>query len=267
MTEASSWLNLAGKVCVVTGAGQGIGRAIAEGFLRHGAKVVFLDRERRTLDAIADQHAGRAESVLVQVADVTDHGSIEAVCEETMRRWGACDVLVNNASILVSGALADIDPADWMRTLAINLNGYLTTAQVFGAQMRRAKSGALVHISSIAGLFPQENSGAYSPAKAAVAMLSRQLACEWGPDGVRSNTISPGLIETPLTEAMYATPGVRERREQRIPVRRIGTPEDIANCALFLASEASAYLTGQDIVVDGGFSQTLMGTVPRPGFD
>jgi NAD(P)-dependent dehydrogenase (short-subunit alcohol dehydrogenase family) len=110
-------------------------------------------------------------------------------------------------------------------------------------------------------------SGAYSASKAAVAMLSRQLAFEWGPRGIRSNAVSPGLVRTPLSESFYQAPGVKERREAVVPVRAIGRPLDIANVIVFLASHRAGYITGQDIVVDGGLSQTLMSHVPRPGYE
>jgi NAD(P)-dependent dehydrogenase (short-subunit alcohol dehydrogenase family) len=124
-----------------------------------------------------------------------------------------------------------------------------------------------VHIASISASQPQAFSGAYSPSKAAVAMLSRQLAFEWGPRGVRSNVVSPGLVRTPLSEEFYQTSSVLRRREEVVPVRRIGSPKDIADAAVFLSSERASYINGQEIVVDGGLSQTLMSHVPRPGYD
>jgi NAD(P)-dependent dehydrogenase (short-subunit alcohol dehydrogenase family) len=128
-------------------------------------------------------------------------------------------------------------------------------------------SGVLVHVASIAGSEPQGMSGAYSASKAAVAMLSRQLAFEWGPRGIRSNAVSPGLVRTPLSESFYQAPGVKERREAVVPLRAIARPLDIANVIVFLASSRAGYVTGQDIVVDGGLSQTLMSHVPRPGYE
>jgi len=124
-----------------------------------------------------------------------------------------------------------------------------------------------VHIASIAAGQPQGMSGAYSVSKAGVAMLSRQLAFEWGPRGIRSNAVSPGLIRTPLSESFYRAPGVKERREAVVPLRAIGSPLDVANVVVFLASPRAGYITGQEIIVDGGFSQTLMSHVPRPGYD
>ena len=128
------------------------------------------------------------------------------------------------------------------------------------------KSGALVHIASIAASNPQPRSGAYSPSKAAVAMLSRQLALEWGPAGIRSNTVSPGFIRTPMSESFYQAPGIKERREAMLPSRRIGTPQDIADAVLFLASPRASYVNGAELLVDGGLDQVVMELTPRPGF-
>jgi NAD(P)-dependent dehydrogenase (short-subunit alcohol dehydrogenase family) len=163
--------------------------------------------------------------------------------------------------------LEGLSLADWNELLRINLTGYFLCAQAFARDMLGRGSGALVHVASIAATQPQAMSGAYSPSKAAVAMLSRQLAFEWGPRGIRSNSVSPGLVRTALSESFYQAPGVAERREAIVPLRAIGRPFDIANVIVFLASSRAGYITGQDIVVDGGLSQTLMGFVPRPGYD
>jgi NAD(P)-dependent dehydrogenase (short-subunit alcohol dehydrogenase family) len=156
--------------------------------------------------------------------------------------------------------------ADWNAQIAVNLTGYLLCAQAFGRAMLARGQGALVHITSIAASEPQPFSGAYSVTKAGVAMLSRQLAYEWGPKGVRSNALAPGLVRTPMSEAFYQAPGVAERRAGMLPIRRVATPKDMADVALWLCSERSSYVTGQEIVVDGGLAQTIMGSVPRPGF-
>jgi len=133
--------------------------------------------------------------------------------------------------------------------------------------MLKQRSGAIVHIASIAASYPQSYSGAYSASKAGVVMLSRQLAVEWGSRGVRSNVVSPGMIRTPMTEGIYQAPGVHEARRALVPAQRIGRPEDIADTVVFLASERASYITGEEIIVDGGFTRTIMGVIPRPGFE
>jgi NAD(P)-dependent dehydrogenase (short-subunit alcohol dehydrogenase family) len=175
--------------------------------------------------------------------------------------------LVNNAGMLQAGPLATVALEDWNRLLAVNLTGYLLCAQAFGKSMIERGHGAIVHTASIAGSNAQGFSGAYSVSKAGVLMLSRQLAVEWGPHGVRSNVMSPGLVRTPMSETFYQDPQVLQRRSAAIPLGRIGTPEDMAQAVLFLASDRAGFVNGQEIIVDGGFEHMLMSLVPRPGFE
>lgn len=254
------WLGIEGDVAVVTGAAGGIGKGIAQVLANAGAAVWILDREQAACNAAAAEVGHGAKGLAF---DAADRATIDAAAAEI----GRCDILVNNAGILRGGPLAETSAADWERVLGINLTGYLACAQAFGAGMRARRRGALVHVASIAASQPQAFSGAYSASKAAVAMLSRQLAFEWGPEGVRSNSVSPGMIRTPLSESFYQVPGILEARSGMVPARRVGAPEDIANVAAFLASPRAGYVSGQDVVVDGGFSQTLMAHVPRPGHE
>ena len=199
---------------------------------------------------------------LALTCDVCDGASVLVAAEKALTAFGRCDVLVNNAGVLKPGPLETVSLADWDELLRINLTGYLLCAQAFGRDMLTRGAGVLVHVASIAGSEPQGMSGAYSASKAAVAMLSRQLAFEWGPRGIRSNAVSPGLDDP--DDAQHAK---EERREAVVPLRAIGRPLDIANVIVFLASSRAGYVTGQDIVVDGGLSQTLMSHVPRPGYE
>jgi len=262
-----SWLGLEGKVCVITGAGSGIGRATAKEFASVGAKVALLDRDVDAAETVAKviQQAG-GEAIAVE-CDVTSDAGVAAAAASSGAALGTADILINNAGILRPGTLDELSIADWQMLMDVNVTGYLRCAQEFGRPMLERGHGALVHVASIAASQPQANSGAYSPGKAAVAMLSRQFAYEWGSRGVRSNVVSPGLVRTALSEAFYQAPGVLEKREAIVPTRRVATPEDIAQAAIFLASPKSAYVNGQEILVDGGLSQTLMGFVPRPGFE
>jgi NAD(P)-dependent dehydrogenase (short-subunit alcohol dehydrogenase family) len=262
----SDWLGLRDKVCVVTGAASGIGHGIALAFAAAGAKVVALDRDADGCARTADEVKRQGATAAALACDVTDPDNVAATAAATLATFGRCDVLVNNAGILRPGDIADVSLADWNALMQVNLTAYLACAQAFGRDMLARRSGALVHIASIAASQAQAFSGAYSVSKAGVVMLSRQIAFEWGPRGVRSNVVSPGLVRTPMSEAFYQAPGVLERRAAVVPLRRVGTPADIADVVVFLASERARYVTGQEVVVDGGFAHTLMSHVPRPGF-
>jgi NAD(P)-dependent dehydrogenase (short-subunit alcohol dehydrogenase family) len=249
-TDSSDWLGLSGRVCVVTGGGGGIGRATALSFAKVGARVAAIDLDERGLEVT------RAELGTLGAGHVTIEKSL-----------GPCQVLVNTAAVLRPGALETLSLAEWNAVLAVNLTGYFVCAQVFGRQMRALGRGSLVHVASIAGSHAQGQSGAYSVSKAGVIMLSRQLANEWGPHGIRSNVVSPGMVVTPMSQSFYDTPGVTERRAAVVPSRRVGMPQDMADAILFLASDRASYVNGDEITVDGGYANMLMNLVPRPGFE
>lgn len=261
----SDWLGLRGHVAVVTGASGGLGRAIAAGFARAEARVALLDRDPAGCeDAAAAVRDGGGQALGVP-CDVSRPESVEQAARRVRDELGPADVLVNNAAVLRPGTLDTLPLADWDAMLGVNATGYFLCAQAFGRGMLERGRGSLVHVASIAATHPQGASGAYSASKAAVVMLSRQLATEWGPRGVRSNAVCPGLIRTPMSEPFYATPGVLEARTAVVPARRIGRPEDVADAVLFLASDRAAYVTGDEITVDGGFTRVMMDLIPRPG--
>jgi NAD(P)-dependent dehydrogenase (short-subunit alcohol dehydrogenase family) len=176
-------------------------------------------------------------------------------------------VLVNNAALLRPGPLDTLSLGEWNQLISVNLTGYFLCAQAFGEQMRGRRRGSIVHVASIAASHPQGFSGAYSVSKAGIVMLSRQIAAEWGPAGIRSNVVSPGLVITPMSQPFYDAPGVTERRSAVVPLRRIGAPDDVRDAVLFLASDRASYVSGEEIGVDGGFARVLMNVIPRPGFD
>src|SRR5665213_2062893 len=269
MTEqtSSDWLGLSGRVCVVTGGGGGIGRAVASSLARAGARVAAIDRDERGLEVTRAGLREFGDGHLVKSCDTTRAESLTAAAASIAQSLGPSGVLVNTAAVLRPGGLDTLSLQEWNAVLSVNLTGYFLCAQIFGRQMLEKGHGSLIHIASIAGSHAQGKSGAYSVSKAGVVMLSRQLASEWGPQGVRSNVVSPGMVITPMSQAFYDTPGVTERRAAVTPARRVGMPQDIADAVLFLASDRSSYVTGDEIVVDGGYVNMLMNLVPRPGFE
>ncbi|MDY7545241.1 SDR family oxidoreductase [Glaciimonas sp. CA11.2] len=266
-TVGQDLFGLAQQVCVVTGAGSGIGRSIATAFGKAGARVVVLDvnpeGSAETVREIIDA-GGQAIAIHCNVADPA---SIEAAADFSLAAFGPCDVLVNNAGLIRAGGLDTLPVEEWNLLLSVNLTGYFLCSQIFGRQMRAKGKGALVHVASIAGSNPTAFSGAYSVAKAGVTMLSQQLAVEWGAQGIRSNAVHPGMILTPLSAAMYDQPGVLEQRSKAIPIGRIGKPEDVADAVLFLASDRASYINGDALTIDGGFTGMLLSLVPRAGYE
>jgi NAD(P)-dependent dehydrogenase (short-subunit alcohol dehydrogenase family) len=265
--NSSDWLGLSGRVCVVTGGGGGIGRAVAISLAEAGARVAALDLDERGLGATSAELPDAGRDHVVMRCDTSNPESIADASEAIEKSLGCCSVLVNAAAVLRPGALETLSLAEWNAVLSINLTGYFLCARIFGRQMRKLGRGSVVHVASIAGSHAQGQSGAYSVSKAGVIMLSRQLASEWGPHGIRSNVVSPGMVITPMSQSFYDTPGVTERRTAVVPSRRIGMPQDIADAILFLASDRSSYVNGDEITVDGGYVNMLMNLVPRPGFE
>lgn len=267
MSGPETWLGLAGRVCVVSGAGSGIGAAMAQGLVAVGAKVALLDRDAAAARRVAEPLTqGGGHAVAIE-CDIADEAAVAAAAAQVRSQLGACDVLMNNAGMLRPGTLETVSIAEWNAVLAVNLTGYLLCSREFGKDMLERGRGSIVHVASIAALHPQTRSGAYSASKAGVLLMSRQMAAEWGPRGVRSNAVCPGMIRTGLSARFYAEPGLEERRAAVTASRRVGEPIDIANPAIFLASDRSDYMNGAEIVVDGGLDCMLMDMVPRPGFN
>jgi len=267
ITTPNNWLGLNGITCVVNGAASGIGAAIARALAEQGAHLALLDCNLTGCEALCQSLALQEnQQVLCIDCDIADEAAVKSAAEQVQAQLGDCQALVNAAGILRPARLDEITLADWNALLVVNLNGYLLCAREFGRAMRRNQQGSLLHISSIAAQHVHPFSGAYSAGKAAVSSLSKQLAVEWGVDGIRSNCIAPGLTLTAMTADYYQHPGVKEARESFTAVGRIGLPEDIANAALFLLSERASYISGAELEVNGGLSCMLMGKIPRPGF-
>ncbi|NPC59024.1 SDR family NAD(P)-dependent oxidoreductase [Caenimonas soli] len=265
--QPASWLQLEDKVCVVTGAAGGIGAEIAREFAAVGAKVALLDRDEKGAIEVAAAIAESGAEAIAVGCDITDKASVDRAAEAVERALGRCDVLVNNAAAIYADALMNIDLAKWNQLMAVNLGGFLLCSQAFGRQMIAGGGGSMVHVASISGRVPQPYSGPYSVSKAGVKMLSQLLAVELGEHGIRSNVVSPAMVRTPMSEVIYQNLEVLKKREQIVPARRISGPRDIAEVVVYLASPRSGYVSGQDVLVDGGLSTAWLTLIPRPGFE
>lgn len=243
-------ISLGGRRAVVTGAGSGIGRAAAVVLAKAGASVLALDIDETGLaetKAVASQVPDLALDVAT--VDVSDYAAVESVLSEE-----SLDIVVNSAGIMAPDSLATTTRGDWDRVLSVNLTGYFNILK--SAVPRMNRPGSVIGISSMMGhiglAFP-----AYTATKGAVLSLSRQLAAELGPEGIRVNSVSPGMILTPMTRDHLSDGEHRHHIAGRTPLRTVGAPEDIANAVLYLASDLSAFVTGTDILIDGGLISAL----------
>jgi NAD(P)-dependent dehydrogenase (short-subunit alcohol dehydrogenase family) len=253
-SASSPDLDLSGKRALVTGASRGIGLAIAERLARNGARVALSSRRREGLEqAAACIDADCGAETLVLPANVSRSEDADRLVPAVIEAWGGIDILVNNAgSNPVFGPLIDLDESAWDKTLATNLKGPFLLSRAAGRWMSEHRAGAIVNIASVGGVDPSPMLGAYSVSKAAVIMLTKVLAAELGPHGVRVNCIAPGLVETRFAAHLLDTPEIRDPMIARAALRRYGQPAEIAGAAHFLVSEASSYMTGQVMIIDGG---------------
>ena len=239
------------KVAVVTGAGRGIGRAIALGFAREGAHLLLCERDEKSVkDTLKEIEKNGAESAVV-IGDVADPETAKKAAAAALKKFGQADVLVNNAGINTRSSFLELSSEDWMRVLNVNLNGTFHFLKAFLPIMSGQKSGAVVNISSSAAKTPHANAAAaYGASKGGVNALTRQLASEMAKYGVRVNAACPGPVETDMS--LQWTEEYRRQVMQKIPLGRLGKPEDVANLVLFLASDEAAFITGETININGG---------------
>ena len=259
-------MRLKDKIAIITGGGRGIGRDIALAYAREGAHVVINDVDPTTSEATAKDAAKLGSKCLAVVADVAKSADIERMVETVIKQRGRIDILVNNAMKIVPGKLEQLPESAWDTTMNIGLKGAFLTGQACARHMIAQKAGVIVNIASIAGLFPYNWAGAYSVVKAGLIMLTKLQAMEWAPYGIRANAITPGYIRTPGTEAMYADPEIYEGRRKGVPMGRVGSGEDIAGPAIFLACDESRYTTGSVVGADGGQAVGYFLTVPGRRF-
>ena len=246
--------DLTGKVAIVTGSSRGIGRAIAEALADHGARVVISSRKadacQDVADAINAKHPGQA---IVVAANISSKDSLQALVDETRRQWGRIDILVcNAASNPYYGPMGGITDDQFRKILDNNVLANHWLIQMVAPEMLERKEGSIIIVSSIGGLSSSTVIGAYNISKAADFQLARNLAAEFGPLGVRVNCIAPGLVRTDFARALWENPDTLKAVTRGTPLRRIGEPHEIAGAAVFLAAPASAFMTGQSIIVDGG---------------
>lgn len=245
---------LEGKVAIVTGGSRGIGLSIAQGYAREGAVLVLTSRHEKDLEAPAAGLRGQGARVLTMRADVSQQQDVKDMVNRTVETFGRIDVLVNNAGIALAKPTAEMELENWQKVLDINLTGVFICSQEAGKVMLAQDSGCIVNIASLSSFVGMPERAPYGVAKTAILGLTRVLAAEWGPKGIRVNAIAPGYILTAMTEKALAQGWLdAEGVVARTPLRRLGTPEDLAGAAIFLASEESAFITGQVLAVDGGF--------------
>ena len=268
MTELSS----SRRHALVTGAPGGIGRgicfALIEQARRDGVSIhlsAAASEPGERLDRLLDELRAAGATASGVAGDLTEPSACADMVAQATASGGELTALVCNAGASGPGRLADLPVAQWDRTFDLNVRAVWLLAQAARASLARTR-GTVTAIASMSGRLPHPGYGAYSPAKAALVMLCRQLAQEWADDGIRVNSVCPGMIRTPLTEPAYADPRTREAREALVPLGRIGTADDIGAAVAFLAGPGASYITGQSLLVDGGISDHMLSLIPgRPG--
>lgn len=247
--------NLKEKVAVITGSSRGIGRAVAEAMARAGARVVVSSRKAEACAAVVDGIVSAGGEATAIPCNVSQEAQLRGLLDQTLAQLGRVDILVCNAAVNpYFGPMADMPIEAYDKIMNSNVKSTFLLANMAAAHMADAGGGNIIIVSSIGGNQGSATLGVYGMSKAADFALTRNLAVEWGPRGVRANCIAPGLIKTDFSRALWENPKLLKNVEEGTPLRRIGQPCDIAGVAVFLASDAAAYLTGQTIVVDGGIT-------------
>lgn len=245
--------NLSNKVAIVTGAARGIGQSIAVELARSGADVVVSDIISGE-DTVAKIKKLKGKAIYVR-ADTSSKKDVENLINQVIKNFKKIDILVNNAGIFRPGATESVSEEDWDKTIDVNLKGYFLCCQ---ATLKHMKKGAsIINISSVAGIGGYAMAAAYCASKGGVRLLTKSLAAEYGARGIRVNSIHPGMIETAMTKGILDDKKQKEGTISKVPLKRIGQPIDIAGPAVFLASDAASYITGEELVVDGGWVACL----------
>jgi NAD(P)-dependent dehydrogenase (short-subunit alcohol dehydrogenase family) len=249
---------LAGKVAIVTGGGSGIGRAVALAFAREGARVTVTGRRQEKLAETLQEMRAQGGEGLAVVCDVSKAADTQRAAEQTEMAFGRTDVLVNNAGALSVSTIETISEEDWNRVIATNLKGPFLMSRAVLPQMKRAGGGTIINIGSILGLYAMKDRAAYCASKGGVTMLTKAMAVDHAKDKIRVNCICPSIVETDLVKGLFSETEegrrVRDTRLANIPFGRFGKPSDVAELAVYLASDESSWMTGTALPLDGGLS-------------
>ena len=256
-------MRLEGKSAVVTGAASGIGRETALRFAGEGAAVICADRDAAGADAVAAEIAAKGGSAHAVAADITSAHDVARLAEDSLAARGTIEVLVNNAGVTILGGVAELTEADWQREIDINLSGAWRVSKAFWPHFAETGGGVILNTASIAGVIAAPQDAAYVASKAGLIMLTRCMALDGASLGIRANCICPGFVDTPMFDGFLAEQpdpaGARAHAARRTPLGRIGTPRDIADGFVYLASDDAAWITGTALVIDGGLTAGLPG--------
>lgn len=247
---------LKNKVAIITGARRGMGKSHALKLAQAGAKVVVSDISKEDCQKVVEEIEKKGGQAIAVKCDVTQKSEVEEMVKKTIEKFGKLDILVNNAGIIQFKPFLELEEKDWDQTLDVNLKGYFLCAQAAAREMAKQKSGVIVNIASV-GMGQQgigfPNIVHYCASKGGITGMTEALAVELAPQNIRVNAISPGMIETPMIDPIKKDPQQEKAMIDRIPLGRVGKPEEVSNLVLFLASEGSSYLTGSTVVIDGGW--------------
>jgi NAD(P)-dependent dehydrogenase (short-subunit alcohol dehydrogenase family) len=245
------------KVAIVTGASKGIGEAMARGLAEFGAKVVISSRKQEAIDAVAESFKNDGLEAIAIAANMGNVEEAHALVDQTVDAYGGIDIIINNAAANpVFGPIQNTEERAFDKILDVNLKGPFELCKKAYPILKQRGGGSIMHISSIGGLTPERGIGIYSVSKAGLINLTKAMAQDWGVDNIRVNAICPGLIKTKFSEALWGNEPILERFLQHIPLNRVGTSDDIAGLAVYLASDAAAYCTGGVYLIDGGYAAT-----------